>query len=95
MVTGCDGGSVGIKSFERSSGINLGITMGADSHTGESGGCGVVDVGFAGASFFAACSSIMSGTGTGAIVVSMISIDVGDDGVLLTVVLLLLIERLL
>lgn len=40
-------------------------------------------------SFFTACSSIINGTGTGAIIVSMISIDVGDDGVLLTVVLLL------
>lgn len=37
--------------------------------------------------FTAACSSIISGTGTGAIVVSMISMDVGDDGVLLTVLL--------
>lgn len=29
---------VDIKSFERSSGINLGMTIGADSHIGESGG---------------------------------------------------------
>lgn len=32
-------------SLDRSSGMSLGTTIGADSQTGESGGCGVVDVG--------------------------------------------------
>lgn len=90
-------------SLDRSSGISLGTTIGVDSQTGESGGCGVVDVGLLElevavevtlavlllllllviilTSFF--WSSIMRGTGKAALTTST---DVGDDGVLDTVV---------
>lgn len=80
VVDAATGVTVAKLSLERSSGISLGITVGADSHTGESGGCGVVDVGFFVVSFFTPPPfSALIDVGN-----ELTSTDVGEDGVLVS-----------